>query len=80
MFEINWEARMFVNANQYAYLTPMYGSSLTPPFSYNGYAIGGTWWDDDNYLEAQYLPDNNIDPNFRCYNFSLTFDSGSSNQ
>ncbi len=73
MFEINWEAKIFVNANKYAYLTPMYGSSLTPPFCYSGYASG---WDDDNYLEAQYLTNNNIDPNFYCSVFSFTIDSG----
>ena len=76
MLETNWEARIFVNANKFAYLTPMYDSSLTPPFCYVGYAIGGPGQDDDNYLEAQYLPNNGIDPNFGCTVFSLTFDSG----
>ncbi len=49
---LNWETKIFVNANKYAYLTPMYNASLTPPFCYDGYAIGGILWDDDNYLEA----------------------------
>ena len=54
----------------------MYNGSLTQPFCYVGYAIGGPHRDDDNYLEAEYLSDNYIDSNFGCTVFSLSYDSG----
>jgi hypothetical protein len=42
------------------------------------YAYGGIpcCWDDDNYLEGQYLPNNNIDSLFTCHEFTITYQSG----